>query len=134
MRRSISRDGVTYIRLEFVEQPIDEAPLWRPRSAEDSGKSLGDPPEKSIPIWVWGLLKTQPWSARDLAIELECRVRTVYRAVHALRARGHRIVRRAGSYHLEDDLPLQVILPTSGVLIRLAPLRGRTEAPITELP
>jgi len=133
MRRSISRDGVTYIRLEFVEEPIDEAPLWRPRSAEDSGKSLGDPPEKSIPVWVWGLLKRQPWSAGDLAIELNCLLSTVYRAVGSLRKRGHTIVRRAGSYHLEDDLPLRVMRSPSGGLT-LARLRRRSELEITELP
>ena len=133
MRRPISRDGVTYIRLEFEEQPIDDKPLWRPRSAQNSGKSLGDPPEKSIPIWVWGLLKTQPWTAKDLAWELACAVETVYQAIAQLRRRGHTITQHRRKYYLEDDLPLRVVGLSSGRL-RLARLRPGADFDITELP
>ena len=131
MRRHSSGDGVTYIRLEFVEEP-DEGPwLWRP-SGKDDELALGEPPIKSIPVMVWGLLKSDAWSGKELARTLGCHRRSIYDAVRMLRNRGHRIVLRHGKYHLENDLPLRVVVER-GRAMRLARMAEKTEVEIEEL-
>ncbi len=111
--------GVTYIRLEFEEEPEDDDPRWRPETGPFGPRSLGDP-EKSIPVWIWGLLKRRPRSLEELARELRIAPRHVQRELSILRGRGHDIERRAGKYHLADGPPLLVEETPQG--LRLAPL------------
>jgi len=139
MRRPGSGDGVTYIQLEFVKQPIEEGPPprrpRRRRSREDSeeGEGLGDPRAKSIPICVWELLKTGPCSVVEGAVAVGCARTGIHHAMSALRHRGHKIVRRAGRYHLENDLPLKVAVQPNGKL-RLARLEENAGVEVMELP
>jgi len=115
-----------HIRLEFVEEP-DEGPwLWRP-SGKDDELALGEPPIKSIPVRVWGLLKSDDWGGKELARTLGCHRRSIYDAVRMLRNRGHRIV-----HHLENDLPLRVVVER-GRAMRLARMAEKTEVEIEEL-
>ena len=111
--------AVTYIRLEFEEEPEDDDGGWRPETGPFGPRSLGDP-EKSIPIWIWGLLKRRPRTTEELARELRTPAQCVYCEVSLLRRRGHTIERRAGKYHLADGAPLLVEATPEG--LRLAPL------------
>jgi len=99
--------AVTHIRLEFEEEPEDDDPRWRPETGPFGPRSLGDP-EKSIPIWIWGLLRRRPRTTEELARELRIPPRRVHLEVSLLRRRGHTIERRARKYHLADGPPLLV--------------------------
>ena len=75
---------------------------------------------KSIPIWVWGLLKSGPHTPRELRDILRCNRWAVYQAVSQLRQRGQKITLQRGSYHLAEDTPPLSVLQTSAGLV-LAP-------------
>jgi len=122
--------GVTYIRLEFEEEPEDDDPRWRPETGPFGPRSLGDP-QKSIPIWIWGLLKRRPRTTEELARELRISARCVYLEVSLLRRRGHTIERRARKYHLADGPPLLVQEMRGGW--RLAPLSPASWMKVVEV-
>lgn len=99
----------------------DDPPRWRPERGPSAGRALGEP-RRSVPIWVWGLLKTRPWRPRELVEELQVAPGTISAALRVLRRRGHPIIADAeGRRQIADDgPPLQVQQTRSG--LRLAPI------------
>lgn len=109
----------------------DDPPRWRPERGPSAGRALGEP-RRSVAIWVWGLLKTRPWTPRELAEELEVAPGTISRALRALRRRGHPITADADGRRqiAAGGPPLRVEQTRSG--LRLAPIT-RGERPSTLL-
>ena len=112
---------ITYVCLADLKSGSDGAEGSPGARAEgpDALPTLKDA-VKSIPIWVWGLLKSGPHTPRELRDILRCNRWAVYQAVSQLRQRGQKITLQRGSYHLAEDTPPLSVLQTSAGLV-LAP-------------
>jgi len=123
-------------RIEVLEPPVpphvepepDKAryPRWRPARG-DYAAAAGLQP-RSIPIWVWGLLKGGAWTRADLARELEVATCHIHHAITALKRHGHRVECDAWDryYIREEGRPLRVLEYEGG--LRLARRDGRSGA------
>jgi len=84
-------------------------PVWGPAKAD-----VFEAP-RSLAIWVWGLLRTMPRSAEELARELGISRAHAETVVSELRTRGILIQTRAdGRYYMLDHSPIKIVWTRDG--------------------
>jgi biotin operon repressor len=94
--------------------PEEHQSQWRPVWGPAKGNMSLEAP-KSLAIWVWGLLRTMPRSAAELAVELGIRRQHVGCLMVQLRKRGIPIqVRADGRYYMLDHSAIKIIWTRDG--------------------